>query len=197
MLISSDFPELINNNSARRHFPHAHLTMGDNRCCRFDAGRRLRFAPDNIPDEPARTAPSPASGQPADQAGHNDADITFAQRMIPHHAQAIAMAEMAATRATSPKVRELADNIKQTQQPEIDQMIGWLQAWGTEVPSTNPNDMGDMDHGAGGSMPGMMSPEQTNEMSQAGWSPVRSPGSARPECRADSPWMYRRERGSA
>ena len=78
------------------------------------------------------------------------------------------MAEMAATHATSPKVRELADNIKQAQQPEIDQMMGWLQAWGAEVPSTNSNDMGDMGHGAGGSMPGMMSPEQINEMSQAG-----------------------------
>jgi uncharacterized protein (DUF305 family) len=80
--------------------------------------------------------------------------------MIPHHAQAIAMATMATTHATAPEVRELADNIKQAQQPEIDQMTGWLQTWGAEVPSINPN-------GTGGSMPGMMSPEQMNHMSQA------------------------------
>ena len=119
------------------------------------------------PTSQAPAAPAPASSQPA-EAGHNDADIAFAQQMIPHHAQAIAMAEMATTHATSPKVRELADNIKQAQQPEIDQMTGWLQTWGAEVPSTNPNDMGDMDHASGGAMPGMMSPEQMNQMNQAG-----------------------------
>jgi uncharacterized protein (DUF305 family) len=105
------------------------------------------------PTSPAPAAPSPAGSQPA-EAGH--------------HAQAIAMAEMATSHATSPKVRELADNIKQAQQPEIDQMTGWLQTWGAEVPSTNPNDMGDMGHGSSGPMPGMMSPEQMNQMSQAG-----------------------------
>ena len=120
------------------------------------------------PTSQAPAAPSPASSQPADQAGHNDADIAFAQQMIPHHAQAIAMAEMATSHATSPKVRELADNIERAQQPEIDLMTGWLQTWGAEVPSTNPNDMGDMGHGSSGPMPGMMSPEQMNQMSQAG-----------------------------
>ena len=90
------------------------------------------------PTSQAPTVPSPASSQPADQAGHNDADIAFAQRMIPHHAQAIEMAAMATTHATSPEVRELADNIKQAQQPEIDQMTGWLQTWGGRSPIDQP-----------------------------------------------------------
>jgi uncharacterized protein (DUF305 family) len=119
------------------------------------------------PTTQSPAAQSPASSQPAAQATHNDADITFAQQMIPHHAQAIAMAEMATTHAASPKVRELAANIKQAQQPEIDQMTGWLQAWGAQVPSTATNDMGGMGHGSGGSMPGMMSAEQMNQMNQA------------------------------
>ena len=124
----------------------------------------------------AASAEPPASSQPAAQADHNDADITFAQQMIPHHAQAITMAEMATTHASSPRVRELAANIKQAQQPEIDQMTGWLQAWGAEVPSTatggmsgtTMGNMGDVSDGAtGGPMPGMMSAEQMGQMGQA------------------------------
>ena len=123
----------------------------------------------------AASAQPPASSQPAAQADHNQADITFAQQMIPHHAQAITMAEMATANATSPKVRELASGIKQAQQPEIDQMTGWLQAWGAEVPSTAMGNMGGSTTGnmggmsgggTGGPMPGMMSPGQMNQMGQ-------------------------------
>jgi uncharacterized protein (DUF305 family) len=78
-----------------------------------------------------------------------------------------AMAEMAMTHAASPEVRELAGNIKQAQQPEIDQMTEWLKAWGAQVPSTSTAGMGGTDHGGGGSMPGMMSAEQMNQMGQA------------------------------
>lgn len=38
-------------------------------------------------------------------AAHNDADVTFAQQMIPHHQQAIEMSELAETRAASPEVK--------------------------------------------------------------------------------------------
>ncbi|GLY89654.1 DUF305 domain-containing protein [Actinoallomurus iriomotensis] len=63
-------------------------------------------------------------------AEHNSQDVMFAQMMIPHHGQAIVMADEAATRASSPQVRSLAEKIKNAQQPEIDTMTGWLQAWG-------------------------------------------------------------------
>lgn len=87
-------------------------------------------------------------------------DIMFAQMMIPHHEQAVEMADMAlANPDTSPFVRDLAARIQAAQQPEIDQMTGWLTTWGVA-------DMGDMDMGHGG-MPGMMSAEQMNELSAA------------------------------
>jgi uncharacterized protein (DUF305 family) len=51
------------------------------------------------------TAPSggPTSSQSVTQA-HNQADISFAQGMIPHHAQAIAMSKMAVQRTSSSQV---------------------------------------------------------------------------------------------
>jgi len=101
-------------------------------------------------------SPSPsASGSPA--AGpHNEADVMFATGMIPHHGQAIEMADMALGTATDPGVKNLAQQIKAAQNPEIAQMSGWLAGWGKPVPSTSSpgmegHNMSDMESG------GMMS----------------------------------------
>jgi len=94
-------------------------------------------------------------------AEHNAADVTFAQEMIPHHAQAITMAKMAATQAADPKVKDLAKRIEGAQDPEIKTMSGWLKAWGEDVPAT---DMGGMNHG---SMPGMMSASEMAALEKA------------------------------
>ena len=61
------------------------------------------------------------------------ADAMFAQMMIPHHEQAVVMADLASTRASSPVIKELAAEIKAAQQPEIDQMTTWLAEWGVPV----------------------------------------------------------------
>jgi uncharacterized protein (DUF305 family) len=101
-------------------------------------------------------ATTPASAA-ASAATFNDADVTFAQSMIPHHQQAVQMAAMADGRASSAEVKDLAAKIKTAQQPEIDTMNQWLTAWGkpTAMPGMSQGaDMPDMGHGA---MPGMMS----------------------------------------
>ncbi|HMR22298.1 MAG TPA: DUF305 domain-containing protein [Micropruina sp.] len=55
----------------------------------------------------------------------------FAQMMIPHHEQAVVMSDaMLAKPGISAEVTTLATQIKNAQQPEIDQMRGWLKAWG-------------------------------------------------------------------
>jgi len=59
---------------------------------------------------------------------------TFAQDMIPHHAQAIVMSTMAKKQARDPELRQLAADIQAAQEPEIEQMSGWLKAWGEDVP---------------------------------------------------------------
>lgn len=60
---------------------------------------------------------------------HNDADIEFAQGMIPHHQQAIEMADFVPAAGASPDVARLAAQIKAAQAPEIKQMRGWLKDW--------------------------------------------------------------------
>jgi uncharacterized protein (DUF305 family) len=117
---------------------------------------------------------SSVTGSPQVAQAHNQADITFAQGMIPHHTQAIAMSKMAAQRAGSPQVKDLAARIQAAQQPEITQLSGFLRAWNAPVPPTNSpmggmgqGDMGQMDHGASGAMPGMMSGDQMRQMGQA------------------------------
>ena len=80
----------------------------------------------------------------------NPADVEFLQGMIPHHAQAIEMADLATNRAGSASVKDLAARIRAAQQPEIDTMTGWLRDWGKKVPSTEHGasmDMGDGDMG--------------------------------------------------
>jgi len=106
-----------------------------------------------------------AGGQPeSTQHLVNDADVTFAQDMIPHHQQAVVMAEMAADQADSEEVRQLAADIQAAQGPEIDTMSGWLESWGEDV----PEDMSGMDAGmAMGDMPGMMTTEQMDELMSA------------------------------
>jgi uncharacterized protein (DUF305 family) len=95
----------------------------------------------------------------------NDADVTFAQEMIPHHRQATEMAKLADGRTTTPEVLELASGIIAAQQPEIDVMSGWLESWDKDVPSES-GDMGDMegmDHGSS-DMPGMMSDDDMSKL---------------------------------
>ena len=114
-----------------------------------------------------------------DPAGgaHNDADVQFATEMIPHHAQALDMVEMAEGRGASAEFEQLLGDIEAAQGPEIEQMAGWLEEWGEEVPPTDSampmghgdgHDMGDMgDMGDVEAMPGMMSQDDLDRLDQA------------------------------
>jgi uncharacterized protein (DUF305 family) len=89
---------------------------------------------------------------------HNEADISFAQAMIPHHRQAVDMAKLAADRASDPRVKDLAVRIEAAQDPEVTKMTGWLDTWGAAMPA----DMTGMD-----GMPGMMSSADMKALSAA------------------------------
>jgi uncharacterized protein (DUF305 family) len=95
-----------------------------------------------------------ASSAPA-SSEHDSQDEMFAQMMIPHHQQAVAMAKQAATKASSPEVKKLAAQIEQAQDPEIQKMTGWLKTWGVAAPS------GGMDMGQGD---GMMSEQDMKKL---------------------------------
>ncbi|MGW0118035.1 DUF305 domain-containing protein [Streptomyces sp. NPDC003327] len=114
----------------------------------------------------AATSPSPTTSVSVPAGEHNQADIDFAQGMIPHHRQAVMMADMAETRASSRDVKTLAEEIKKAQEPEIATMSAWLTAWGEEVPQ-GMDDMDGMHHGDASSMPGMMNDQQMNDMQGA------------------------------
>lgn len=109
----------------------------------------------------ATSATAPASPSAASNAAtHNNADVTFAQGMIPHHQQAIEMSDMLlGKQGIDPKVVSLANEIKNAQGPEIGQLQGWLQEWGasaTPAPSTTGMPGHEMPGGADmGEMPGM------------------------------------------
>jgi uncharacterized protein (DUF305 family) len=77
-----------------------------------------------------------AHGAHKGTARHNAADVSFARRMIPHHRQAVEMAELADERAGSRQVRTLAVKIEKAQGPEITRMSGWLEAWGQRAPAS-------------------------------------------------------------
>ncbi|MEV4196629.1 DUF305 domain-containing protein [Streptomyces toxytricini] len=99
------------------------------------------------------SSPSAAPSAPASAAGHNAADVAFAKGMIPHHRQAIEMADLAPSRAASPEVKKLAEEIKKAQDPEIRTLSGWLTSWGEQQPAEGSADhSGHGGHGAAGMM---------------------------------------------
>ena len=83
-----------------------------------------------------------SSSAPPASADFNDADTMFAQMMIPHHAQAVAMSDTMLKKEGIPAaVTDLATKIKAAQGPEIEKMTGWLETWGqpTEIPTDMPS----------------------------------------------------------
>lgn len=104
--------------------------------------------------------------QPAGEE-HNAADAMFATMMIPHHEQAVMMSGlMLDEESISPKIRELAEQIKAAQGPEIQRMSEWLKAWGEPVP-VGGHGMGHDMNGDGKAMEGMLSAEQLEELEAA------------------------------
>ena len=105
----------------------------------------------------------------ADSARMNvsEADVAFMTGMISHHAQALVMSAWAPSRDASPSVRTLTARITNAQKDEIALMQRWLRERDRPVPMVEPG--GAMPAMAGHdmhmTMPGMLSPEQLEELS--------------------------------
>lgn len=69
-------------------------------------------------------------------------DQHFMVMMIPHHEDAVAMADLALSRAQHPELKTLAQSIKTTQTREIEQMQSWYKQWYSEPVSEWRSDMG-------------------------------------------------------
>ena len=113
--------------------------------------------------ETTATSGSSTTEQAEESAQHSEADVMFAQMMIPHHEQAIEMSDIILSKDDVPAdVTSLAEEIKAAQGPEIAQLTDWLEQWGE---ATEPQD------GHGGHdmsmMEGMLSDDELEQLSDA------------------------------
>jgi uncharacterized protein (DUF305 family) len=82
-------------------------------------------------------------------APYNSADLEFVRGMLPHHEQAITMADAVIARSSYLLVVEFGTTIRATQSSEVEQFRRWLVSW--NEPESDPSMTGSMD------MPGMSS----------------------------------------
>ena len=88
----------------------------------------------------------PSTTPDAQAPKHNAADVTFAQKMIPHHQQALDMAAMVPPRTSNRELIVMAKHIALDQQAQIDTLQGLLQQWGEPAAADHMGHSGmDMD----------------------------------------------------
>ena len=71
---------------------------------------------------------------------YSPADVVFMQDMIPHHNQAVQMAELVAARTNREELKDVAGRINASQADEIEFMQEWLQSRGETVPDPTAHD---------------------------------------------------------
>lgn len=109
-------------------------------------------------------------------------DAGFARDMSTHHTQAVTMAGLAPGRASNADVQLYAADIAESQQFQLGQMQGWLDAWNLTRSSANPpmawmSGEAGHQHGAAATsastvasdteMPGMATPAQMDQLAAA------------------------------
>ncbi len=90
-------------------------------------------------------------------------DVKFMQDMIPHHHQALQMAELVADRTNRPEIVDVAGRIRVSQQDEIEFMRDWLRQRGEPVPNPSDHDAMHTSH----RMAGMATSRQMEELAAA------------------------------
>jgi uncharacterized protein (DUF305 family) len=120
------------------------------------------------PGAPGQQGHAIGAAQASDlsKVGSTPADVAFMQGMIHHHAQALEMTALLATRTDSDDMKKLAQRIAISQKDEIGMMQRWLKSRGEDAPDPHAMhmsgmpgmDMPGMD--AGVMMPGMLTPAE-------------------------------------
>jgi uncharacterized protein (DUF305 family) len=93
-------------------------------------------------------------------SSYSPADARFMQDMIPHHHQALEMAELVADRTNRPELIDVAGRINTSQSDEIEFMQQWLRDRGEHVPEPAAHDAMHTSH----TMAGMATPQQMAEL---------------------------------
>ena len=116
------------------------------------------------PGAPGNPSRQISAEEASDLAGiqFSDADVKFMQGMISHHAQAIEMTQLLASRSERDVMHRLAQRIEISQEDEITMMQDWLRSRDQEVTDTDA-------YRAPGAerMPGMVTEEDMDRLEQA------------------------------
>jgi uncharacterized protein (DUF305 family) len=107
---------------------------------------------------------SSQSSESSESADFSNADLMFADMMIPHHQQAVEMSELALMNSSNPEIIALAEKIKSAQAPEIDQMQSWQESDSSEDHMGHGSES--EDHSGHGMM-GMLDEGQMSELERA------------------------------
>ncbi|MCG8459596.1 MAG: DUF305 domain-containing protein, partial [Holophagales bacterium] len=114
------------------------------------------------PGEPVRELSAEKAIEIADTSYSPD-DVRFMQDMIPHHHQALEMAELVADRTNRPELVDVAGRIDASQKDEIELMQQWLRERGEHVPDPTAHHAMHTSH----TMAGMASPEQMAQLADS------------------------------
>ncbi len=117
----------------------------------------------------AQQGPDPRPRPDLVRGPYNQADVTFMQGMIPHHAQAVLMAKMATTHGARGDVRILCERILVAQSDEITLMRNWLRDRGQVVPAADATHHKHTMNGVAHDMlmPGMLTPDEMAALDKA------------------------------
>ncbi len=111
------------------------------------------------PGEPAQELSADQAIEIAESRYSPD-DVRFVHDMIPHHHQALVMAELVADRTNHKEVIDVAGRINASQGDEIEFMQEWLRERGQHVPDPTAHDAMHTSH----KMAGMATPEQMAQL---------------------------------
>jgi uncharacterized protein (DUF305 family) len=114
------------------------------------------------PGEPSRELSAEEAIKVAN-LGYSPDDVKFMSDMIPHHHQALQMAELVAARSNNPELIDVAGRINGSQGDEIEFMQQWLRERGERVPDPMAHAAMHTSH----TMAGMATPEQMAELAAA------------------------------
>jgi uncharacterized protein (DUF305 family) len=130
-------------------------------CRTANVQRAPEIVQPGAPGESSRVIPTEKAVD-LSHVSYTATDVRFMQGMIGHHAQAIEMTTLLASRTESDEMRKLAQRIELSQADEIKMMQDWLRQRGQSLPDPQAHHM----HGAS-LMPGMLTPEEIDRLAAA------------------------------
>src|SRR5688500_7276531 len=145
----------------RRRFAALVLTAFAAAPCRSGAGGAPAIVQPGAPGEPSKVVGA-EQARDLSKVGFTPADVKFMQGMIHHHAQAVDMTQLLATRTQSEDMKKLALRIELSQNDEMKMMRRWLEVRGQEIPGPHAHHM----PGAP-MMPGMLTAEEMARLAAA------------------------------